>query len=88
MPSRKFFEDMEPFGYLIPSVESEIELIQMYGAKIMAVALNGWDSDAQQLSAHQKELAKKVDCPVIRPLEEGVEILLPIIRDFIIEKKK
>ena len=88
MPSRKFFEDMERFGCLIPSVESEIELIRMYGAKILAVTLNGWDSDERQLIAHQKELAKKVDCPVIRPLEEGVEILLPIIRDFIIEQKK
>ena len=71
---------------MIPAVEDEIELIKMYGARTLAVALNGHGGDKQQLIAHQKELSEKVDCPVVRPLEEGVEALLPIIRTYIEEQ--
>ncbi len=86
MPFRKYFEDMERFGYFIPSVESEMELIKMYGSETLAVTLNGQGGEEQQLIAYQKELSEKVGRPVCRPLEEGVEELLPIIRAFIEEQ--
>ncbi|HEY5701618.1 MAG TPA: DUF1611 domain-containing protein, partial [Gammaproteobacteria bacterium] len=38
---REFFEGYETQGYLIPSLESEIELISYYGAEVLAVTLNG-----------------------------------------------
>ena len=82
-PFRKYFEETQLPQCVIPSVETEIELIRMYGAQTLAVALNGDHGDRQQLIEAQKELIQKVNCPVIRPLEEGVEMLLPIIRDYI-----
>ena len=88
MPSRKYFEDLERFGYFIPSVESEMELIKVYGSETLAVTLNGQGGDDEQLIAYQKELSEKVVCPVVRPLEEGVEKLLPVIQGFIEEQKR
>lgn len=82
-PFRKYFEETQLPQCLIPSVETEIELIKMYGAQTLAVALNGTHGNQQQLLEAQKELTQTVNCPVIRPLEEGVESLLPIIRNYI-----
>jgi uncharacterized NAD-dependent epimerase/dehydratase family protein len=82
VPFRTYFEDLEEPGCLLPAVEDEIKLINMYGARTLAVALNGDGGDAERLSAYQKELSEKLQIPVIRPLQEGVEALLPVIRDF------
>jgi len=82
-PFRKYFEETELPQCLIPSVETEIELIKMYGAQTLAVALNGAHGDRRQLIEVQKNLTQKLNCPVIRPLEEGVEMLLSLIRDYI-----
>ena len=83
VPFRTFFEDLEELGCRLPTVECEIKLIEMYGAKTLAVALN-WDGgNPEQRIAYQKKLADKLQIPVISPLEEGVEPLLDNIRGFI-----
>ncbi len=40
-PFRNFFDTVEGFGCRLPTVEGEIKLIEMYGAKVIAVTLNG-----------------------------------------------
>jgi uncharacterized NAD-dependent epimerase/dehydratase family protein len=54
----------------------------MYGAETLAVTLNGHGGDEQDLAAYQQKLAGKLALPVVRPLAEGVEALLPSIRRF------
>jgi uncharacterized NAD-dependent epimerase/dehydratase family protein len=82
VPFRTYFEDLEELGCVLPAVEDEIELIKMYGARTLAVVLNGDGADAESLIGYQKELSEKLSIPVIRPLREGVEALLPVIRKF------
>ena len=54
----------------------------MYGAKTLAVTLNeeGWDDDKMRI--YQEQLSEKLSIPVIRPLKDDVEKLVPVIREF------
>jgi len=82
-PFRTHYVDHESAGCIIPTVESEIELIRMHGAETLAVVLNTETGEPGRLKAYQQDLATKLKLPVIRPIEEGVDRLLPVIRDFI-----
>ena len=82
VPYRTHFEDLEELDCALPSVEDEIRLIEMYGARTLAVALNADGGDAESLVAYQRELGEKLKIPVVRPLQEGVGSLLPVIREF------
>ena len=82
-PFRESFEGWEMIDHpavKIPHVEEEIRLINSYGIDVVAVALNGDGGTEDQLIEYQESLKKKIKKPVIRPLEEGVDILLPVIR--------
>jgi uncharacterized NAD-dependent epimerase/dehydratase family protein len=82
-PFRTHYEELASLGCRLPDVADEIELIKMYGAKTLAVSLNGEGGTAEELIRYQDELAQRLGLPVIRPLQEGVEGLLPVIRRFI-----
>jgi uncharacterized NAD-dependent epimerase/dehydratase family protein len=66
-------------------VESEIELVRMYGAETLAVVLNTEIGEMEQIIAYQKDLATRLNLPVVRPIQEGVDDLLPLIKGFIAE---
>ena len=83
VPFRNYFEYLDELDCELPSVEDEIKLINMYGARTLAVALNADGGDAQSLVAYQRELSEKLEIPVIRPLQEGVGSLLAVIRKFL-----
>jgi uncharacterized NAD-dependent epimerase/dehydratase family protein len=83
-PFRVHFEELEKFGCLLPDVREEIELIKMYGAETLAVTLNGHGGTQEDLIRYQHELAQKLGIPVIRPLAEGVSVLLPVIRQLLL----
>jgi uncharacterized NAD-dependent epimerase/dehydratase family protein len=82
-PARIYFEDMEDVGCLIPPLEKEIELIRMFGAEVLAITLNEENMDNSAMLAYQKQLEEKLCIPVNRPLKDGIEALIPVIRDFI-----
>jgi uncharacterized NAD-dependent epimerase/dehydratase family protein len=63
-------------------VADEIALIRALGARTLAVTLNGEDISPEALRAEQQRLARELAIPVVRPLEEGVEGLLPTVREF------
>ena len=82
-PGREFVEDFEALELRIPDVEDEIELIRHYGVPTLAVALNGQGMSGEALIAEQKRLRGRLGIPVIRPLEEGLEALVPVIRELV-----
>jgi uncharacterized NAD-dependent epimerase/dehydratase family protein len=84
IPGREHYEDTK---IPIRSIESEIRLIEAYGAEVLAITLNGTEMTAQALKDYQARLAETVDVPVIRPLEEGVAGLMPVIRQFMARQK-
>lgn len=82
-PGREFYEGTEEIGIRIPPVESEIDLIKAYGSEVIAITLNGEHLTLEALQSYRDELQAKLDIPVVLPLEEGVEKLLPTIKNFI-----
>ncbi|MFH1137651.1 MAG: DUF1611 domain-containing protein [Pseudomonadota bacterium] len=87
-PFLKYYEELEEFDCRTPDVRDEIALIKMYGAETLAVALNGEGGSPGELAAVQGEWSDRLGIPVIRPLVEGVEGLLPVLRGFIKQHKK
>ncbi|MCP4295055.1 MAG: DUF1611 domain-containing protein [Proteobacteria bacterium] len=86
-PSRIYFGGFEKTGRKLPDVLDEIRLITMYGVKTLAITLNGDNSTPQELIDYQKNLSRKVDIPVIRPIEEGMGALMGTIKNMIQNKR-
>jgi len=87
-PGRTHYEDLEEFDLRIPPVSDEIALIHTLGARTLAVTLNGEGMRPEALRAEQQRLRWGLGIPVVRPLEEGVEALVPVIREFIASEGK
>ncbi len=84
-PFREYYDDLEHIGCLLPELSTEIRLMEMYGTRILAVTLNGEGGSRDQLAEYAKTTQEQLGVPVVRPLEEGVERLLPVIRTFMAE---
>ncbi len=84
-PFRKCYDATEDMGCLLPDVADEIQLIEMYGTNVLAVALNGTGGTKEELEVHRKNLEIRLGIPVVMPQEEGLSSLLPVIRRFIKE---
>nr|WP_321403405.1 DUF1611 domain-containing protein [uncultured Desulfobacter sp.] len=82
-PFRKFFDTVEAFGCHLPTVEDEIKLVEMYGAKVIAVTLNGEGGSRDELVRYAQQLKTTTQLPVLDPLNEDLSTLLPVIRAFI-----
>ena len=81
-PFRTFFDEQEALGNRLPDIQDEVNLIEAFGATTLAVALNGEGGSTEALIACQTEISRKLQIPVISPLQEGVSALLPIIKRF------
>ncbi len=81
-PKRKYYEHDPAWG-AIPELESEIELIRLYGSKVIAIALNTEDCSKEEAIAFKEEFHQKYKLPVMLPLEEGCDALIPLIKELI-----
>ena len=81
-PFREFFDTADSLGCLLPELEDEVRLIEMYGTKVLAVALNNENSTPESLAAYREKVQQQLDIPVILPLEESVDALLPVLKTF------
>jgi uncharacterized NAD-dependent epimerase/dehydratase family protein len=82
-PGREFFEGLEERRVAIPPLWEEIEMIGLYGARVLGLTLNGERVSRRELEAHRAGLSAEFDLPVCLPLEEGVAELIPAIRAFL-----
>ncbi len=64
-PARTYYEGSR---ITIPSIESEIALIRMYGAEVVAITLSEEGMDDEHAESAQVELAQRTGLPVFRPL--------------------
>ncbi len=78
-PKRKYFDNEAHWGE-IPSVASEIELIEKLGSKVIAVAVNTENCTTEEAYAYQKEFTASLGLPVLLPIQEGVAPVLPILK--------
>jgi uncharacterized NAD-dependent epimerase/dehydratase family protein len=81
-PKRKYFDDDEHWGS-IPSVESEIEIIEKFGSKVIAVGLHSRGCTAEEAKDLQASYEKKLGIPVLLPVLEGVDKLIPSLKHII-----
>jgi len=87
VPGRKWFNpgnDKSP----LPSLQSEIELIKLFGAKVLAVSLNTSELSDMTWQQAKLQISQSLQIPTICPREEGLSELLPIIKQFISNEKE
>lgn len=77
-PKRKYFDNEEHWGE-IPSVASEIEIIEKLGSKVIALAMNTELCTDEEAFELQKDFEKTTGLPVLLPIQEGVEKVIPLL---------
>ena len=81
-PKRKYYDDIAEWGE-IHSLISEIELINMYGSTVIAVAINSEHCTTEEAIAFQKVYEFELEIPVLLPLQQGVDKIIPVIKSLI-----
>lgn len=82
-PGRDLFEGLEETGARIPTLASEVELIdRFYGARVLGVALNGEGLDDAGLARAAERIERELGLPVSRPLFDQGEPLAPALERF------
>jgi uncharacterized NAD-dependent epimerase/dehydratase family protein len=77
-PGRKHYKDMEYYPAFLPEIKDEIELIRIYGSPTVAITLNTAkmaEAEARNYAARYRE---QLNLPVVLPLEDGVDSLVPV----------
>jgi uncharacterized NAD-dependent epimerase/dehydratase family protein len=78
-PKRKYYEH-EPVWGEIPSLASEIELIKQFGSTVIAIAINTEHCNHEEAFMFQKQYENQFGIPVMLPLQEGCEKIVPVIK--------
>jgi uncharacterized NAD-dependent epimerase/dehydratase family protein len=82
-PVRKQYKDLEYYPAYLPDLKDEIALIKMYGAPTVALTINTGKMKAEEARIFASQKEKELGIPVVLPLEDGVEKLVPIFREMI-----
>ncbi len=82
-PPRKQYKDMEYYPAYIPDPKEEIELIKIYGAPTVALTVNTAKMTEKDARDYAAKYQKQLGIPVILPLEDGVDQLVPVFKDMI-----
>lgn len=82
-PKRKYYKDIDFRGEL-PSIQSEIELIKMYGSEVIALSLNTEQCSYEEAYAFQNKYESELKIPVLLPIQEGVHPMIPLLKHLFI----
>ena len=80
-PIRKHFNGLEDYPATIPDPQDEIKLINMLGSETWAITLNTSGMNMDEVRSYQKNLEERVGLPVVCPIEDGLEVLVNMIRE-------
>lgn len=78
-PGREFFDDQEHLGQRIPSIASELELIGMYGARVLALTLNHEHLTPAERELAREQLQRESGLRAVYPLLEGVDAVAELV---------
>jgi uncharacterized NAD-dependent epimerase/dehydratase family protein len=81
-PSREFYKGQEKMGNRI-SLIRELELIRLYGSRVLAITLNTEDLTLEEAQSYKAQYEKEYGLPVILPLEEGMSRLSDVVQEYI-----
>ncbi|HQV32197.1 MAG TPA: DUF1611 domain-containing protein [Calditrichia bacterium] len=82
-PGRKCFEGYEDLDAVIPPIEQEMELIRFYRSEVIAITLNNEGMTDAELTAYQHQTQERLGIPVVQPLKDGLDGLVPVVQDYI-----
>jgi len=77
---REFYDENPAWGK-IHSVESEIKLIESFGSKVIALVLNTRHCSPVEAEESRNKYIEQLGIPVLLPLEEGIESVIPILEN-------
>ena len=80
-PKRKYFDGWEHVDAIMPSLESEIELIKSYGKEVIAITLNTQEMTDQEKIFHKKLIATDLNIPVFLPIDDGMDGIVKILKN-------
>lgn len=79
-PGRHFAEGWNREELRIAPLERFFKLIELYGSRVIGMSLNTQGLDLAEAKAAQASLEQELGIPVVLPLEEGVQGLLPTLQ--------
>lgn len=82
-PVRTHYKNIEYYPALIPSVEDTIDLMKIYGAPTLCVAVNTAKMETAEARRWAAEKEAALGIPVVLPLEDGVDRLIPLFKELI-----
>lgn len=82
-PSRKQYKDMEYYPAYLPDLKDEVALIKIYGAPTVAITINSSKMTEQEARNSAMKYQEELGIPVILPLEDGVDSLVPVFEAMI-----
>ena len=80
-PKRKYFDGWEHVDAIMPSLDSEIELIKSYGKEVIAITLNTQEMTDQEKIFHKKLIATDLNIPVFLPIDDGMDGIVKILKN-------
>ena len=78
-PGRRCYEGLDEKDCRIHSLESEIELIRLYGVPVLGVGIHTENLDADAAEAHRAAYEEKLGLPVVLPIRDGVGRLVDAV---------
>ncbi len=85
-PKRIYYDHLPEWGK-IPAIQSEMDLIAMYGSTVIAIALNTEFCSDEEAYDYQTQLEKELNIPVLLPMQEGVNKIVLVIKNLIARKE-
>jgi uncharacterized NAD-dependent epimerase/dehydratase family protein len=82
-PLRKHYKDMDHYPALVADPAEEIQLIRIYGAPTLALTINTAKMQEADARQYAREAEQKLNIPVVLPLEDGVDALVPVFEKII-----
>jgi uncharacterized NAD-dependent epimerase/dehydratase family protein len=82
-PARKQYKDMEFYPAYIASPKDEVELIRIYGAPTLALTMNTAKMTIEDARQFAKEYEEELNIPVVLPLEDGLDRIIPLLVELI-----
>ena len=79
---------MEFYPAYIPDPKDEIALIKIYGADTVALTVNTAKMTEQDARDYARKYEQSLGIPVVLPLEDGVQSLVPIFESMIKKSAK
>ena len=86
-PNREYYSGWESLKLKIPPIDKNITVIESLGAQVLAITLNTKDIPYERARQYQKEYQDALQIPVALPVEEGVNSLVPVLKDYIKNNK-